>query len=521
MPDPLPMILIVEDETDLRVGLVDALAKDYRLLEATDGEQGSAHATGQSPDLVLTEVMMPGMDGFTLCRMLKQREDTCHIPVIVKRDLAILGTGKKFTRFVRIVFFTLLLQVSLQPFAQADVIDLPGRVVAVWSKGAGKFVRSAEVDDGVLRADSKSYETSSNGRFLCFAEAGGTIAIMDVMLERYLTHVGGNLASAVSGTPSSRRFTLLDQGNNYHAIRADNGKYVQVNGAGNLVVDATTITDNAVFAIVPIRTGPNVVMRAYKGWEADIYSTNHHDFPVNKVNIGMLQMTPDLYTDTQFTNMRAVWNTDNYETEFILPYTTNPAVSLTTQVDRLVNRIKRMERLGYTFDYVILYHEILADLPGGPWSDPRICSQEELDLFRERVTVAYNAGEVKHASYKVFTMPYQFTSNSLMGIPPYENTPVGCDAATLAFIKQNYDGMFLEVNGQDYASRDEHIDAAAAAVWCRDNGLEFGITSGGAQQQGYPLQNHVSGHLRGDGEGRLRQVMGQNALCPASRFTAL
>ena len=40
--------------------------------------------------------------------------------------------------------------------------------------------------------------------------------------------------------------------------------------------------------------------------------------------------------------------------------------------------------------------------------------------------------------------------------------------------------MFLEVNGHDYLSRNEPVDAALAAAWCRANGLEFGLTSGGA-----------------------------------------
>ena len=360
---------------------------------------------------------------------------------------------------------------------------LSGKAVAIWSKGAEQFVRSSGVDDGVLRADRKSYEANDEGRFLCFAEAGNTIAIMDMMLSRYVTHTAGKLASAVGGDPAARRFTLEDQGNNYYAIKANNGTYVRVDGAGELLVDAVSITGDALFAIVPIRTGPNVVMRAYEGWEADFHSQNSADFPVNKVNIGMLQMTPQLYADTQFTDMRAVWNTDQYETEFILPYVDYSQVSMTVQVDNLINRIKRMEGLGYTFDYVILYHEILAGLPGGPWSDPRISSQAEIDLFRERVTAAYNAGEVDYPSYRVFCLPYQFASNSVMGfsaggVPA--DTPVGCDAETLEFIKNNFDGMFLEVNGHDYTQRDEDADAAAAAVWCRDNGLEFGITSGGS-----------------------------------------
>lgn len=149
-------------------------------------------------------------------------------------------------------------------------------------------------------------------------------------------------------------------------------------------------------------------------------------------------------------------------------------------MDGIVKGIKRIKSLGYTYDYIILYHEILAKLPGGPWSDPRISSLEEISQLRERILLGHKRGDLKHPTYKIFTMPYQFQTGSTMGIKPYETTPVGCDAATLAFIKKNFDGLFLEVNGHDYLSRNEHIDAAQAATWCRANGLEFGITSGGS-----------------------------------------
>ena len=386
---------------------------------------------------------------------------------------------------IRLAGNTLALLVTLTMSAQVlgSATELPGRVVAIWSKGAGKFVRSAGVEGGVPRADRDSYDAGKEGRFLCFSEAGGTFAFMDVMLERYLTHGGGQLTSAVSGIAASRRFTLEDQGNHYYAIRADNGNYVRVNGTGNLVVDAVSITNDAVFAIVPIRNGPNVIMRAYCGDdpykqlptipnEAAQFCLNPADYPVNKVNIGLLQMTPILYSDQQFIAIRKVWNTNRYEDEFILPYTRN--LTLDQQMAGLINNIRRIESLGYTFEYVILYHEILANLPAGPWSDARVSSQEEIDLFRTRVMEAFNRGEIDHPYYKAFAMPYQFTPGGGL------IQPGGCNAACLAFIKDNFDGMFLEVNGHDYITDNGAPDAALAAVWCRDNGLEFGITSGHA-----------------------------------------
>ncbi|WP_161787186.1 7TM diverse intracellular signaling domain-containing protein [Hymenobacter sp. IS2118] len=81
--DPRPLVLIVDDNADLRDYLRQCLQANYRLLLAADGEQGLARAQAALPDLVLSDLMMPGMDGLELCRRLKTDERTSHIPVVV------------------------------------------------------------------------------------------------------------------------------------------------------------------------------------------------------------------------------------------------------------------------------------------------------------------------------------------------------------------------------------------------------------------------------------------------------
>ena len=75
-------ILVVEDEATLRMGLVDALqAEGFEVLEAGDGERGLELALREDPDLVLLDVMLPGRDGFSVLRAL--REDRLAAPVLM------------------------------------------------------------------------------------------------------------------------------------------------------------------------------------------------------------------------------------------------------------------------------------------------------------------------------------------------------------------------------------------------------------------------------------------------------
>lgn len=79
----LPLILIVEDNPDVRRFIKKCLKDKFRLIEATDGKEGFESAKANVPDLIISDVMMPNIDGIKLSILLKENEITNHIPIIL------------------------------------------------------------------------------------------------------------------------------------------------------------------------------------------------------------------------------------------------------------------------------------------------------------------------------------------------------------------------------------------------------------------------------------------------------
>ncbi len=78
-----PLLLIVEDNDELRAFLADTFRPVYRVAEAVDGEKGWESVRDAGPDLIISDVMMPGMSGVELCRLVKQDLGTSHIPFLM------------------------------------------------------------------------------------------------------------------------------------------------------------------------------------------------------------------------------------------------------------------------------------------------------------------------------------------------------------------------------------------------------------------------------------------------------
>lgn len=78
-----PSVLVIDDNEDIRSYVHTLLHTDYTVIEAVDGSEGIRKAMKYVPDLIISDVMMPGIDGIECCRRLKSELQTCHIPVIL------------------------------------------------------------------------------------------------------------------------------------------------------------------------------------------------------------------------------------------------------------------------------------------------------------------------------------------------------------------------------------------------------------------------------------------------------
>jgi len=78
-----PLLLIVEDNPDIQQYIVDIFQAEYRLLLASDGKEGLEKAIKNNPNLIISDVMMPELNGIDFCSQIKRELKTSHIPVIL------------------------------------------------------------------------------------------------------------------------------------------------------------------------------------------------------------------------------------------------------------------------------------------------------------------------------------------------------------------------------------------------------------------------------------------------------
>jgi signal transduction histidine kinase/ligand-binding sensor domain-containing protein/DNA-binding response OmpR family regulator len=83
LPAQDKLLLIIEDNFEVRSYIKSILQNQYSIIEAADGQEGWNLSTNKIPDIIISDIMMPKMDGYELCRRIKTDERTSHIPIIL------------------------------------------------------------------------------------------------------------------------------------------------------------------------------------------------------------------------------------------------------------------------------------------------------------------------------------------------------------------------------------------------------------------------------------------------------
>lgn len=115
----LPVLLIVDDNKDIRLFIKQGLGEDYYIYEAENGEKGFELAKKVIPNIIITDLMMPVMDGIEFCESLKTTQETSHIPVIMltakmSQESEIQGLKTGADAYIRKPFDMELLHLKLQ-----------------------------------------------------------------------------------------------------------------------------------------------------------------------------------------------------------------------------------------------------------------------------------------------------------------------------------------------------------------------------------------------------------------------
>lgn len=147
-------VLIIDDEADNRELIEDILSDKFRVLCASDGEEGLRVARGDLPDLILLDITMPKLDGIAVCEVLRSNEATRHIPIIM------LTASSDVDRRIQ-SYMTGADDFLSKPFRPQELI---ARVISKIRRIEERSTQEEVLDCGNLKMDVRKLEVSIDNK---------------------------------------------------------------------------------------------------------------------------------------------------------------------------------------------------------------------------------------------------------------------------------------------------------------------------------------------------------------------
>jgi signal transduction histidine kinase/ligand-binding sensor domain-containing protein/DNA-binding response OmpR family regulator len=207
VPEDVTTVLVVEDNAELRAFIRMHLRSRFRVVEAADGLQGLELARRILPDLVLSDVMMPGLDGYALCRALREDPETDFIPVILLTARAAAEDRLAGLREAADAYLTKPFQVEELTTQIDNLIGLRRRLRERFAGQAGR-VRPAPIE--MASSDAKLLDQVRSAIESHLADEDFTVEQLARLVAHSRGHLHRRLKEIIDESPSDllRRMRL-------------------------------------------------------------------------------------------------------------------------------------------------------------------------------------------------------------------------------------------------------------------------------------------------------------------------
>jgi len=190
-------VLLVEDNPDVIVYLSSVLALHYRIETAKNGQEGIEKAFELVPDIIVSDVMMPGKDGFELCRTLKSDERSSHIPIVLLTAKSDQPSKIEGLRYGADAYLA-------KPFHQEELLVRLEKLIEVRRRLQERFQQTGSVRTAALQRPAQNLD--------------------DVFLQKIVRTVEAQMSDEEFGMPELCRALHMSRTNLFRKLKAVTGK---------------------------------------------------------------------------------------------------------------------------------------------------------------------------------------------------------------------------------------------------------------------------------------------------------